>query len=86
VLPGLAIESAGARPGVVVRETANEDLRTMHLVAARGATGVPAVAVAAEVLARLVAQRGTGAEGGSGRASGSPMSAPGAGRTMGTDA
>ena len=57
VLPALAVQSAGARAGVVVRATANADRRTLHLVTAKGGTGVPAVAVAADLLARLVARR-----------------------------
>ncbi|MCP2367903.1 DNA-binding transcriptional LysR family regulator [Agromyces flavus] len=57
VLPGLAVESAGARPGVAVRATVNDDRRTLHLVAARGGTGIPAVAVAADLLTRLVGRR-----------------------------
>ncbi|MFC5790433.1 LysR family transcriptional regulator [Agromyces tardus] len=89
VLPGLAIQSAGARAGVVVRETAGEDRRTVHLVAARGATGVPAVAVAAEVLARLVAQREHGRDrdliSSDRDAAGAPTRAPAAGPTIGTD-
>ncbi|GAA2026992.1 LysR family transcriptional regulator [Agromyces tropicus] len=60
VLPGLAIESAGVRAGVAVRATANGDRRTLHLVTARGGRGVPAVAVAAEALERLVAGRDGG--------------------------
>lgn len=56
VLPGLAIQSAGTRAGVAVRRTANADRRTLHLVTARGGLGVPAVAVAAELLAGLVAR------------------------------
>jgi DNA-binding transcriptional LysR family regulator len=67
VLPALAVESAGVRGGVAVRGTANGDRRTLHLVTARGGRGVPAVAVAAESLARLVAGRdgaaGAGAAG-----------------------
>ena len=57
VLPALAVQSAGARPGVAVRATANSDRRTLHLVTAKGGTGVPAVAVAADLLGRLVARR-----------------------------
>lgn len=57
VLPGLAVQSAGARAGIAVRRTANADRRTLHLVTAKGALGVPAVAAAAELLARLVAGR-----------------------------
>ncbi|GAA1061076.1 LysR family transcriptional regulator [Agromyces bracchium] len=68
VLPALAIESAGTRAGVAVRGTMNGDRRTLHLVTARGGRGVPAVAVAAEALARLVAGRGgTPADAGPGR-------------------
>lgn len=57
VLPGLAVQSAGTRSGVAVRRTANADRRTLHLVTAKGALGVPAVAVAADLLAGLVARR-----------------------------
>ncbi|WP_353828852.1 LysR family transcriptional regulator [Agromyces sp. SYSU T0242] len=57
VLPSLAVESAGVRDGVAVRGTANDDRRTIHLVSARGGRGVPAVAVAADRLTRLVAAR-----------------------------
>jgi hypothetical protein len=42
---------------VAVRATANGDRRTLHLVTAKGGTGVPAVAVAADLLGRLVARR-----------------------------
>lgn len=63
VLPGLAVQSAGARTGVAVRRTANDDRRTLHLVTARGALGVPAVAVAADLLAGLVARREGGPPG-----------------------
>ncbi|WP_234659281.1 LysR family transcriptional regulator [Agromyces marinus] len=68
VLPALAIESAGEREGVAVRATTHGDRRTLHLVTARGGRGVPAVAVAAEALARLLVRRGgPGAEPASGR-------------------
>jgi hypothetical protein len=40
-----------------VRRTANDDRRTLHLVTAKGGLGVPAVAVAADLLAGLVARR-----------------------------
>ncbi|MBM7505115.1 LysR family transcriptional regulator [Agromyces aurantiacus] len=63
VLPALAVQSAGVRPGVAVRATANDDRRTLHLVTAKGGTGVPAVAVAADLLARLVGRRGDPATG-----------------------
>lgn len=63
VLPALAVQSAGARAGVAVRATTNGDRRTLHLVTAKGGTGVPAVAVAADLLARLVARRAAGSTG-----------------------
>ncbi len=63
VLPALAVQSAGARPGVAVRATTNGDERTLHLVAAKGGTGVPAVAVAADLLTRVVEGRAAGAAG-----------------------
>jgi molybdate transport repressor ModE-like protein len=61
VLPGLAVQSAGARAGIVVRRTAKDDRRTLHLVTAKGGLGVPAVSVAADLLAGLVARRSPGA-------------------------
>ena len=63
VLPALAVQSAGARPGVAVRATTNGDERTLHLVAAKGGTGVPAVAVAADLLTRVVERRAAGSAG-----------------------
>ncbi|MGR2751436.1 LysR family transcriptional regulator [Agromyces arachidis] len=63
VLPELAVRSAGIRPGVSIRRTANDDRRTMHLVTAKGALGVPAVAAAAGLLAALVSGRDGAAAG-----------------------
>jgi DNA-binding transcriptional LysR family regulator len=53
LLPGLAIGSAGAQPGVVLRSTGNRDHRTINLVGAAGADVVPAIAATAEAIAGL---------------------------------
>lgn len=53
LLPRLALESTPQRPGIVVQPTASGDTRTVHLVTARGARGVPATAVVLRALERL---------------------------------
>ena len=50
LLPALAIESVGARSGVVSRATTGRDHRTLHAVMAVGAERVPAVAAALRAL------------------------------------
>ena len=50
LLPALAIESVGARSGVVIRATTGRDHRTLHAVMAVGAERVPAVAAALRAL------------------------------------
>ena len=53
LLPALAIESVGARPGVVIRATTGRDHRTLHAVTAAGAERVPALAAALRALAAI---------------------------------
>lgn len=53
LLPSLAVASAGAVPGVVLRPTANRDHRTINLVAAAGSDAVPAIAATAAALIDL---------------------------------
>ena len=53
LLPALAIESVGARSGVVIRATTGRDHRTLHAVTAAGAERVPAVAAALHALVGL---------------------------------
>lgn len=53
LLPALAIESVGARPGVSIRATTGRDHRTLHAVTAAGAERVPALAAALRVLVAL---------------------------------
>lgn len=53
LLPALAVGSAGAVEGVVLRPTANRDHRTINLVAATGSDAVPAIAAAADALLAL---------------------------------
>jgi DNA-binding transcriptional LysR family regulator len=52
MLPTLAIESAGERPGVAFLPTVARDQRTLHAVTAAGAERIPALAT---TLGRLVA-------------------------------
>ncbi len=53
MLPALALDAAPRHPGVVTRPTAAADVRSLHLVTARGAERVPAVGAALDVLASL---------------------------------
>lgn len=53
LLPALAIESVGARPGVVIRATTGRDHRTVHAVTAAGAERVPALAAALRAVVAL---------------------------------
>ena len=53
LLPALAIESVGRRPGVVVRATTGRDHRTLHAVTAAGAERVPALAASLRALAAI---------------------------------
>jgi len=53
LLPALAIESVGLRPGVVIRSTTGRDHRTVHAVTAAGAERVPALAAALRTLAAI---------------------------------
>jgi DNA-binding transcriptional LysR family regulator len=53
LLPALAVGSAGAVEGVVLRPTANRDHRTINLVAATGSDAVPAIAATADALLAL---------------------------------
>jgi DNA-binding transcriptional LysR family regulator len=53
LLPALALEASPRHPGVVTRPTARADVRSLHLVTARGGNRVPAVAAAIGVLASI---------------------------------
>lgn len=53
LLPGLAVGSAGAQPGVVLRSTGNRDHRTINLVGAAGSDVVPAIAATADAIVGL---------------------------------
>ena len=53
LLPALAIESVGRRPGVVIRATTGRDHRTLHAVTAAGAERVPALAASLRALAAI---------------------------------
>ncbi|MRG58814.1 LysR family transcriptional regulator [Agromyces sp. CFH 90414] len=53
LLPALALRATPRHPGVVVRPTAREDVRSLHLVTAKGAERVPAVAAALRALEAL---------------------------------
>lgn len=53
LLPALALAASSRRPGVVTRPTARADRRSLHLVTARGAERVPAVAAALQALRTL---------------------------------
>lgn len=50
LLPALALDASPRHPGVVTRPTARADVRSLHLVTARGGDRVPAVAAAIDVL------------------------------------
>ena len=53
LLPALALAASPRHPGVVARPTAGADVRSIHLVTARGADRVPAVGASLGVLAAL---------------------------------
>jgi len=55
LLPALALDASPRHPGVVTRPTARADVRSLHLVTARGAERVPAVAAAIAALESLAA-------------------------------
>lgn len=55
ILPILAIESVGRRPGVAIRPTTSLDHRTVHAVTVTGAERIPALAATLEALAAVVA-------------------------------
>ncbi len=57
LLPALAIESAGARSGVLIRATTGHDRRTLHAVTAAGAERVPALAATLRALVALSAHQ-----------------------------
>jgi DNA-binding transcriptional LysR family regulator len=58
LLPELALQATPRREGVVVRGAARDDVRSLHVVTARGADRVPAVAAAVAALASIAADRG----------------------------
>jgi DNA-binding transcriptional LysR family regulator len=53
LLPDLALAASPRHPGVVTRPTTGADVRSLHLVTARGGARVPAVAAAVAVLEQL---------------------------------
>ena len=53
LLPALALAASPRHPGVVVRPTARADVRSLHLVTAKGAERAPAVGVAIAALEGL---------------------------------
>ncbi|MDQ0892703.1 LysR family transcriptional regulator [Agromyces ramosus] len=53
LLPSLALAASPRHPGVVTRPTARADVRSLHLVTARGAERVPAVGAAIAALESL---------------------------------
>jgi DNA-binding transcriptional LysR family regulator len=53
LLPALALDASPRHPGIVTRPTAAADVRSLHLVTARGAERVPAVRAALDVLGSL---------------------------------
>lgn len=55
LLPELALQATPRRSGVVVRGAARDDVRSLHVVTARGAERVPAVAAALATLAAVSA-------------------------------
>lgn len=55
LLPALALDASPRHPDVVIRPTARADVRSLHLVTARGAERVPAVAAAIAALESLAA-------------------------------
>ena len=54
LLPSLALDASPRHPGVVTRPTARADVRSLHLVTARGADRVPAVGAMLGVVRRLL--------------------------------
>jgi DNA-binding transcriptional LysR family regulator len=55
LLPALALSASPRHPGVVTMPTARADVRSLHVVTARGADRVPAVGVTLAALAELAA-------------------------------
>jgi len=55
LLPALALAASPRHPGVVTRPTAGADVRSLHLVTARGAERVPAIAATIAALESLAA-------------------------------
>lgn len=55
LLPALALAASPRHPGVVTMPTARADVRSLHVVTARGADRVPAVGVTLAALAELAA-------------------------------
>ncbi len=53
LLPALALAASPRHPGIVVRPTARADVRSLHLVTAKGAERAPAVGVAIAALEGL---------------------------------
>lgn len=53
LLPALALDASQQHPGVVTRPTARADVRSLHLVTARGAERVPAVGATLALVRRL---------------------------------
>ena len=56
LLPELALAASPRHPGVVTRATAGADVRSLHLVTARGGARVPAVGASITVLESLAAE------------------------------
>ena len=55
LLPALALEASPRHPGIVTRPTARADVRSLHLVTARGAERVPAIGATLAALQALTA-------------------------------
>jgi DNA-binding transcriptional LysR family regulator len=55
LLPALALEASPRHPGIVTRPTARADVRSLHLVTARGAERVPAIGATLAALQALAA-------------------------------
>lgn len=55
LLPDLALAASPRHPGIVIRPTARADVRSLHLVTARGAERVPAVAATIAALESVAA-------------------------------
>ena len=55
LLPALALAASPRHPGVVTKPTARADVRTLHVVTARGADRVPAVGATLTALGELTA-------------------------------